>query len=113
MGIASKYNKSGIDWNINTEGFEFHKLSEIEEGTEIIVKGLYINRRGKYDPSPVLIASDRFFNLPSYMTETVEEMLKDDELVNAIKTGKVGAIVRKFIDGKFGKESYTVDWSDI
>ena len=113
MGIASKYNKGGIDWAIDTTGFEYHSLSELSADTEIVVHGLFINSKGKFGPSPVLIASDRYFNLPSYMTDTVRDMLQDQELIQAIKDKKVGAIVRAFTVKNFGKESWTVDWSDI
>lgn len=113
MGVASKYNNSNVDWGIDTKNFEYHPLSEAGVGTEIIVCGLFINPKGKYDPAPVLIASDRYYNLPSYMTDTVKEMLQDDELVAAVKDRKVGAVVRTFTDKKYGKESWTVDWSDL
>lgn len=113
MGIASKYNNGTIDWGIDTKGFEYHPLHEAGEGMTLNVYGLYINNKSKFEPAPVLIAADRYYNLPSYMTETVKAMLQDDELIAAIKDRKVGATVRKFIDKKYGRESWTVDWIDL
>lgn len=110
--FASEYNKTLINWGIETEGFEYHSLSELSEGTRIKVRGLYINTKGKYGDAPVLISDTCYYNLPSYMTETVREMLKDDELIEQIKSGKVFADVRHFIDSKHNRDSYTIDWVD-
>lgn len=110
MSIAAKYNKGNVKWDINTEGFEYLQLSDLGEGTQIQVCGLYINHKGKFGPAPVLIGPTAFYNLPSYMTETVQAMLQDPELIEEIKAGKVFAEVRKFTDSTYGRESWTVDW---
>lgn len=113
MSIASKYNKGGINWGIETDGFQYHSLSELGEGAMIQVKGIFINHKGKFGPSPVIIAEDCYFNLPGYMTDTVKDMLQDQELIAAIKVGKVAAEVRKFTDSRYNKESWAVDWKDV
>ena len=113
MGIASKYNNGSIDWGIDTENFEYHPLSEAGAGTKIIVYGLFINSKGKFGPAPVLIASDRYFNLPGYLTETVQKMLTDEDLIQAIKDRKVAGEVRTFKDKTYNKDSWTVDWRDL
>ena len=113
MGIAEKYNNGGISWGVDTKDWCYKHLSNAGEGAKLEVKGFYINRRGQYDPAPVLISSDCFYNLPSYMTETVERMLKDDDLVAAVKAGKVYAEVRSFEDPKYHKTSWMVEWRDI
>lgn len=113
MSIAAKYNKGGINWNIDTTNFEYHSLEDAGEGTEIQVRGLYINTKGKFGPSPVLITDHCFYNLPGHMTDTVKNMLQDPELINAIIDGHVAADVRTFIDGTYNRKCWTVDWKDI
>lgn len=113
MSIAAKYNKGGINWNINTDGFEYHSLKDAGEGAEITVTGLFINNNSKFGPAPVLITYQCFYNLPGYMADTVKSMLQDPELIEAIQAGKVAAVVRSFVDPKYNRRSWTVDWKDL
>ena len=113
MSIASKYNNGGVNWGIDTSEFEYHSLSELGEEAEFLVRGLFINTKGKFGPAPVIISNDSYFNLPGYETDKVKEMLQDPELIDAIRAGKVAAVVRSFTDSKYNKESWTVEWKDL
>ncbi len=118
MGIASKYNKGArFTFQTDTSNFVFRSLEELyKEGADkrfVRVRGMYINRKGNFGDSPVVL-HDRFFvNLPQHLTGTVQEMLQDDDLIAAINAGCVGFKVYKYQDSKFHKDCYSVEWVDV
>lgn len=118
MKFSEKYNKSSRVFDIDTTGFVFAKLKElyaINKDDVHVLDGLYINDGGKFDPHPVAILSDERFlvDLPSHMTDTVKDMLKDDESIYSIKKSFVGFKVREYTDKKYGKVCYSVEWVDL
>lgn len=111
MSFASKRNK-GNKFNVNTEGYSFAKLGELEQGKTYVIQSLFINSKGKYEPHPVAaITEGLLVDLPSYLTEQVIEIIADDDDVADINAGKVGFIVDPYeIDGK---ELLGIKWVDI
>lgn len=115
MSFANKHNKGGIDWNAKTDGFQFWKREECyKESPDKIwkLKGLYINRKGKFGDHAVAITDDRFIDLPDYMTDEVQSIISNDEDINDIIAGKVGFKIEPFTDKTFGRECYGVRWID-
>ena len=118
MSFASRHAKGSI-FECNTEGFKYYKLSELfkENGSdqEYQIQGLYINRKSEYGDSPVAITLDSFVNLPAYMLDEVQEMLRNSEDVDDIKAGKVGFIIEEYEKeiGKKTKTCYGIRWIDI
>ena len=119
MSFASKHRKCGIDWGVNTEGFEFktreelYKASKDPESDVYTLRGFYINKKGKFGDHPVAICDDMFVDFPDYMLEEMLETAKDEEDVNDIKAGKVGFYITQFTDSKFGKTCYGIEWVDL
>lgn len=114
MSIASKYNKGGIEWGIETKGFKFKKLAEFNVGQVILVRGIFINHKSKFGDSPAIITDDCKVNLPHHMAETVREMLKDSEFIEAVKAGKVGAKVEEYAPkNRPDMTAYSVEWVDL
>lgn len=119
MSFANKFNK-GSAFSIDTTGFEYRKLDTLEEGEIVKLYGLFINakrtRRKKWD-SPVAIAENCFYNLPTYMADSVREILADNEAVADIKAGKVGFIRRDYTykDQDTGEdlEGIGIEWVDL
>lgn len=119
MSFANKYNK-GSAFAIDTTGFEYKNLNTLSEGEVITVRGLFVNakrtRRKKWD-SPVVISDTCFYNLPSYMTEQVRDILADAEAVADIQSGKVGFIRRDYTykDTDTGEdvEGIGIEWVDL
>lgn len=113
MSFASKHNK-GSKFDVNIEGFEFRKLSELEEGAVYQICGLYINTKGKFDDHPVAMCTDELLvDLPPHMTEDVRAMIASDEDVEDIKKGKVGFKIRKYHSKAYDRECVGVEWVDI
>lgn len=114
MSIAAKYNKGGIDWGINTKEFEFKKLSTFNVGQVIPVRGIFINHKSQFGDSPAIITDNCNVNLPHHMADTIKEMLRDQELIDAIKACKVGAKVEQYTPkNRPDMTAYSVEWCDL
>ena len=118
MSFAKKYNKGNIIFDIDITDFNFMKLETMytEYGDNVIkVDGLYINKKGKYNPHPVAINVDDglLIDLPEHMTEVVEDILKDAESISLIKKGVVGLRAKKYKDKKYKKTCYSAEWVDL
>lgn len=113
MGLMSKYNKGSIDWGMDTKDFPYVKLSVMKVGEIFDVNGLFINSKGNYGSHAVAISGNTLVDLPSHLTEAVQNMLQDMEVVDAIKAGKVQAKVKTYNASNFGnKECFSVEWLD-
>ena len=99
MGFAAKHNKGSIDWNVNTEGFEFvQRAKAYKEKSDAVhtVKGLYINTKGNFGDHPVAICDGYFIDLPENLLDDVKEILKSEEDIQTIKEGKVGFRIEEY-----------------
>lgn len=120
MSFAAKHNKGGIQWGVDTKDFEYFGLKDLlerdGEGTEYILKGLFINRNKsekelkEYGPSVVAILDDCLVNLPGHLLEEVEGILKDEEDIESIKAGLVHFTIRTY--ESHGKTCYSPNWVD-
>ena len=116
MGFAAKHNKGGIDWNVNTEGFEFvQRAKAYKEKADAVhtVKGLYINTKGNFGDHPVAICDGYFIDLPENLLDDVKEILKSEEDIQAIKNGEVGFKIEEYQSEKFKKTCYGIRWVDL
>lgn len=118
MGFAEKYNKVNTIFDIDIKDFEFMDgYGFIEKYGDNVVKidGLYINKKGLFKDHPVaIIESEKILlDLPSHMTDTVNEVLRDAESINLIKKGLVGIKAHEYIDSKYHKRCIGFDWCDL
>ena len=118
MGFAEKYNKVNTIFDIDIKDFEFMDgYGFIEKYGDNVVKidGLYINKKGMFKDHPVvIIASEKILlDLPSHMTDTVNEVLTDSESIGLIKKGLVGLKAHEYIDKKYHKRCVGFEWCDL
>ena len=118
MKFSEKYNKKASVFDVETKDFAFATLSELYsicKDTVYVLDGLYINDGGKYDAHPVAVLSDErlLVDLPSHMTDTVKDVLKDAESIDLIKKGCVGFKIRQYTAKKYSKTCYSVEWVDL
>lgn len=121
MGIASKFNKGNnvhFDFKVPKEfkyvslGFLFQQNGD--KGARVHgVNALYINRKGRFGDSPVAVTSSELVNLPAHLTDTVREMMADEELVQAVNAGKVGFKIYEYTTANRNEPCYSVNWVDI
>ena len=122
MGLMNKFNKGGVNFDISIDGFKFLNLKDLwgqladnEKDHIFGVDGLYINKKSSFGDHPVAILGELglLVDLPGHTTEEVTEILKDAEVVQAIKDGKVGFTIQQYQDKKFKKTCYGIHWEDI
>lgn len=114
MGLMNKYNKGTIDWGVETEGLDYVKLQDLEKGKSYKIAGIFINSKGNFGAHPVAICDGFLADIPSHQTENVQKMLADEEVIDAIKAGKVGFEVKTYNATNFGnKECFSVTWIDL
>ena len=111
MSFANRFNK-GNRFDIDTTGYDYLKLSELDRGKVYQLKGFFISTKGSYGPSPVAIIEGHFVNLPQHTLSVVQDMLTDDEAIKWIKDGLAGFKVRPYTDSN-GKERLSVEWVDL
>lgn len=118
MSLADKYNHTTPTFTHQLpDSAPFKSLKELYNGENgentYVVYGLYINKKGKFDDAPVAISEDFSINLPPHLCDTVTEMLKDKELIEAINAGKFGLEVYSYVPKEYKKTCYSVKWVDL
>lgn len=100
-----------IEWNVNTNGFTFKKLSDFyNQGiTAIRVFGFFFTKSEEYGLQPVAIAKDCLINLPKHKKDTISDMLKNADCVSAIKNGDCTLKLREY-KSKYNKICYDFDF---
>lgn len=112
----TQYNKNTfekIEWNVNTSGFTFRKLSDFytQNGRTIQVFGFFFTKSENYGLQPIAILKDCLLNLPTHKKDVISEMLKNADCVNAIKNGECSLKLREY-KSKYGKLCYDFDFVD-
>ena len=118
MGFAEKYNKVNTIFDIDIKDFEFMDgYGFFEKYVDDVVKidGLKKKKKGLFKDHPVaIIESEKILlDLPSHMTDTVNEVLRDAESINLIKKGLVGIKAHEYVDSKYHKRCIGFDWCDL
>ena len=121
FSFGKKFNTAKI-FNIETEGFDYLSLEDLAaaipadaDPNEVIfiVRGIYLNKKGLYEPAPVVALDDCYVNLPSHLYDTCADIISDNLAVAAINDGKVGFRIEKYFQKKYQKDCYSVEWVDL
>lgn len=118
MSFASKYNKGNIIFDIDIKDYDFmdgYKFVEKNGSNVVKIDGLYINKKGLYNDHPVaIIKSEKtLLDLPSHMTATVKDILKDSEAIDLINKGLVGVKAHEYVDNKYHKNCVGFEWVEL
>lgn len=118
MGFAEKYNKFNAIFDIDIKDFEFMDGYEFisKYGNNVVkIDGLYINKKGNYNDHPVAIMVNEnvLLDLPSHMTDVVNEILDDAESIDLIKKGLVGLKAHEYVDKTYHKQCVGFEWCDL
>lgn len=99
-----------IEWNVNTKGFTFKKLSDFySQGIKTIqVFGFFFTKSENYGLQPVAITKNCLVNLPTHKRDIISDMLKNGDCVNAIKNGECSLKLHEY-KSKYGKLCYDFD----
>lgn len=118
MGIANKYNKTKVfDFSI-PQDFKYVSLSELfqRNGKDKVypVKAIYINKKSRYSDAPVVATDCELVNCPAHLTDTVKQMLQDDEVIEAVNRGKLGFTIYQYENKQQGHNLYfSINWVDM
>lgn len=117
MGIAGKYNKTNPFTFKVPDSFGYYTLRDLvkQDGDGIVypVNAIYINHKSRYGDAPVVATDSCLVNFPNHMTDTVEKMLSDGEVIAAINAGTVGFTIYGYSTQKAKGTFYSVTWVDI
>lgn len=113
MGAMSKYNgNTKIEWGINTEDFEYKKLSELDHGVKYPARGCFITRDAGYGKGAVIITDTFYASLPERYVPVISRIMQDEEAVAEMKAGKVFFTVSSFVSDKHNRVGYRIDFVD-
>ena len=90
--------------------FEYKTLAQLagEGKLNHHLRSLFINTKSRYGDSPVAITNECYVNLPNHLLDTVNSLMADDEVVEAINQGTLGFVIREYTN-QWGK-NYTVEF---
>lgn len=109
----NKNNFKKREWNKNTEGYTFKKLSDIyKEGVKKVqVFGFFFTKSENYGLQPCAICDGFLLNLPTHQRDTISDMLQDDECYNAINNGECSLEIREY-QSKYNKTCYEISYTN-
>ena len=116
--MFAELNGGGVDWGVNTEGFSYKKLQDLDPKEQYVVRGMFINRNKtekelkEYGASNVLILDSCLLSIPNHNETAVQSILDDPEKVEAVKNGKC-AIGDFYTYESHGKTCYGFKWIDV
>lgn len=116
MSYAAKFNKGNkFNLKINNEEVVYIDLKSLykDNGSDKTypVRALYINKKSKFGDAPVIaISNTELVNCPQHLLDTVNEMIADSELVDAVNNGEVSFKIYEYEDSNFNRKCYGVEW---
>lgn len=119
--FAKKYNTEKV-FTIDTANFDYLSLKDLvdsahdEDGVAVevfTVRGIYINKKALYEPSPVVALDDTYVNLPAHLTDVCSQMIADPLAVAEINAGHLGFKIEKYYKERYQKDCYSVVWVNL
>ena len=113
-GLMSRFNHTNI-FDVDTKDFKWVNLETLyntDPDKTYTLLGLF-TKGSKFGKEPDAIIQGYKVNLPRHLLDTVEDILDDDQVVEAIKDGKVGFKVYKYHSNTYNKDAYSVTWLDL
>lgn len=118
--FAKQYNRSRL-FDVDVEGLEYRNLSDIfdNEDTIWVCEAIYISDKGKHGNHPCVVTHNlngdfrTYLNLPQHMTDMCNNILSDDNAVEAINAGLVGFTIYTYETDKCTDTCYSIRWVDL
>ena len=113
MGIAKFNRNRSVTWDIDTEGFEYCKLSALKPDVVYPLYGMFISKDNGYGEGAVLISKSFFVNIPERYVDDIRAIMADSETVADINAGKCGFKYSEFTSKKHHRTGYAVEFVDL
>lgn len=113
-GLMSRFNHTNI-FDVDTRNFKWVNLETLfntDPDKTYTLLGLF-TKGSKFGKEPDAIIQGYKVNLPRHLLDTVEDMLDDNQVIEAIKAGKVGFKVYSYHSNTYNKDAYSVTWLDL
>lgn len=113
-GLMSRFNHTNI-FDVDTKNFKWVNLETLfntDPDKTYTLLGLF-TKGSKFGKEPDAIIQGYKVNLPRHLLDTVEDMLDDNQVIEAIKAGKVGFKVYSYHSNTYNKDAYSVTWLDL
>ena len=113
-GLMSRFNHTNI-FDVDTKNFKWVNLETLfntDPDKTYTLLGLF-TKGSKFGKEPDAIIKGYKVNLPRHLLDTVEDMLDDNQVIEAIKAGKVGFKVYSYHSNTYNKDAYSVTWLDL
>lgn len=115
MSILNKYNTTArFDYD-NEKERSFTTLKELYETnpkeTEFVVEALFMNEKSHFGKAPVVVVGDCMVNFPQHLTESVEDMRRNNDIVDLVNERKVAFKIHEYTN-KYGK-AYGITWIEL
>lgn len=115
----TKLNKSNVKlFTVEVENPVFRKLNTFEVGEVLKVLGCYKNTKSVFGDEPIFIVENIehkifFVNMPKQHLETIDNIIKDKELIDGINKGLCYIMVVKYYSKKYKKDCFNFNFIDF
>ena len=113
-GLMSRFNHNNI-FDVNSRDFKWVDLETLfntDPDKQYTLLGLF-TKGSKFGKEPDAIIDGFKVNLPRHLLDTVNDMLDDNQVIEAIKAGKVGFKIYSYHSSTYNKDAYSVTWLDL
>lgn len=108
--LLNKYSNGGAKFEYDNEKErEYIKLGELDMSKTYPIEALFINTKGKFGDQGVIISGDYIVNLPNHLTEMIEDMRQDAEMVDAINQRLFDFEIYEFESKKYNRVSHSIN----
>lgn len=116
MSFAKKHNTLENPFTFKTPtNFEFVKPKVLfdENGADKIyqVRSMFINTKSEFGPSPNIVTDFCIITAPSFMIDTIKEIMQDSESISSVNKELVGVKIYTY-KNRYGTQ-YGLEWVDI
>lgn len=108
--LLNKYSNGDAKFEYDNEKErDYIKLGELDMSKTYPIEALFINTKGKFGDQGVIISGNYIVNLPNHLTEMIEEMRQDSEMVDAINQRLFDFEIYEFESNKYNRVSHSIN----
>lgn len=108
--LLNKYSNGGVKFDYdNKKEREYIKLGELDSSKTYPIEALFINTKGKFGDQGVIISGDYIVNCPQHLTEMIEDMRQDAEMVETINQRLFDFEIYEFESKKYNRVSHSIN----
>lgn len=108
--LLNKYSNGAAKFEYDNEKErEYIKLGELDLSKTYPIEALFINTKGKFGDQGVIISGDYIVNCPQHLTDMIEDMRQDAEMVEGINDRLLDFEIYEFESKKYNRTSHSIN----